>query len=267
MLNRMSVLVLAIMVICACGQPAGAAGVGPVDPITKFPLYYLDDKGVIVAGPPPVGDNSKAPTNIFDPVIPGHPLSIPTGFGLKYYYWRAEVDPDFRTPAGKVAITFGLEATYAGGTLAAGRQTVFSRIHLRAVLPAAGTYTFDHPYGTDTFTVTPDEVSLKGPINIIRDVGLAAGDFNAVIAQGGDVLKGFLAANTIIAADPDEWLGDGVTLATVTGGPARNFVRLTGPPGAGLNPPTGANFIRTNLFIVSGHLWHHYRRYHNHGRF
>ncbi len=139
MLNKMSVLVLAAMVIWVCSQNAEAAGVGPVDPITKFPLYYLDEKGQMVAGPPPVGDNSSAPTNIFDPVIPGHPLSVPTGFGLEYFYWQARVDPDFRTRSGKVAITFGLLATYAGGTLQAGQQTVFSRIHLRAALPAAGT--------------------------------------------------------------------------------------------------------------------------------
>lgn len=256
MLKKIIVFTGIVMLICSMSRMAGAAVVGPVDPVTKFPVYYQDDKGMYVAGPPPAGDGLKAPTNIFGPVIAGNPLSASTGFGSEYFYWLAKVDSrTFRTRSGKAEVTFGLMANYAGGTPQAGQQAVFSRIRLQAVLPAPGAYTLDHPYGTESFNVTADDVSQKKPINFIRDLG-AAGDFNAVIAQGGGVLKGFLVANTI-AASPDEWLGDGVTVSTVTGSPLRNFVRLTGPPGTRLNPVTNANFIQTDLFIVSGHIWHH----------
>ncbi|MEW6657295.1 MAG: hypothetical protein AB1424_01415 [Thermodesulfobacteriota bacterium] len=256
MLKKIIVFTGTFVLICSLSGLSGAAVVGPLDPVTNFPIYYKDDKGVSAAGPPPIGDGHKAPTNIFTPVAAGNPVSASTGFGAEFFYWLAKVDSrTFRTRSGKVEISFGLVATYAGGTPQEGKQTVFSRVRFQALLPAPGTYILDHPYGTESFNVTAEDVSLKKPINITRDLG-AAGDFNAVNAQGGGVLKGFLVANTI-AANPDEWLGDGVTVSSVTGGPVRNFVKLIGPAGAKLDPVTNANFIYTDLLIVSGHIWHH----------
>ncbi len=249
MLKKFSVYVMIVMAIGFLAQVAGAAAVGPVDPVTKYPVYYTDNNGVSVGGPPPVGDGATAPTNIFSPVIAGNLISVPTGFGDEYFYWIATADRNiFRTRTGRVDVVFGLEAVYGTGVPTAGQQIVFSRLRLRAALPTAGTYTFDHPWGTVTFNVSATDALLKRAINYTWDIGVAAGNFNAVIAQGGDVLKGFL----IATGAPVGWVGDGVTSTTVAGGPVRNLVKLTGPAGARLDPATNANFIQTDRFVVSG---------------
>ena len=63
----------------------------------------------------------------------------------------------------------------------------------------------------------------------------------------------FLRATTMAAGvDPAQWIGDGVTVSTITGGfNGVNIFRIEGPDIGGV----GVDFIESDQFTVSGHIY------------
>ncbi|MFA5111874.1 MAG: hypothetical protein WC443_10745 [Desulfobaccales bacterium] len=250
-IRRITAILLAIALVAALPPAAFAklAAVGPINPANGFPLYFQDSNGVAVELPaPPIGDPDGlvTPTMTFDAVDPNNPFSVQIGFGTEAFYWIAAVNLDL--PNGNRALVeFGLEAAFAAGPAADGDQFVFQRTRIRIDTPVAGTYKVIHPYGTATF---PNVPAGRRAINSTEDIGGITPAFDRALTGP---LGPFLVA--VNPAPTAGWVGDGGATSTVTGSPTGfNKVRIEGPPNSNLGGP-GINFIETDQFTVSGHIF------------
>ncbi|MBI2919337.1 MAG: PKD domain-containing protein [Chloroflexi bacterium] len=236
--------------------------VGPIDPISVFqgnqnsgfPAYYSDDNGTRVALLPITGDGATAPTQTYEEPNSANPYSVQLGFEFEAFYYLVETSMATRRPdgtAGTAFVEFAVEAAFGTAdppeAAAPGEEMVFSRTRIRIDVPAAGTYTVQHPYGTNVFNVTTPGIRA---INLTEDIGALARDFTTA-ATAVAPISGFLRQ----ANPPAGWLGDGVTEGSVTGSPTGfNRVRITGPQGANLDGQ-GNNFVETDQFTVSARLF------------
>ncbi len=150
--------------------------------------------------------------------------------------------------------TAAIEAAFGGDVPVNGDQVSFARIRIRASIPQAGTYTVTHPYGVETFVVTPAQAADRGgrrAINMTRDVGIGApGQFGGALAGDvGPFLQGAGAPYTATNPETGEierFIGDPTINEPVTGSPnGTNYVEISGPAGT----------IRTELFSVSGKIF------------
>ena len=278
---RRILLVIMAIALALTQVPAAFAGLtaaGPLNPVPApgngFPMWYQDINGVTVDLPiPPLGAPPPTvviPTMIFSAVDPNFVYSAQTGFGAEAFYFNAVSDKNFATKWGKVTVLIGLEASYANLVPTAGQQTVFSRIRITAPkIQVAGTYTFRHPYGVETITVTNADLSQNGGkgIKFTKDFGLGAGwtanpdgTFTPVASPGG-FYQVLTAGNTmstflrqVSPAPPAGWIGDGVNTGTFTGSPlGYNKIRLEAPAGTDLDGK-GNSFIESPNMVISGHV-------------
>ena len=273
--SRILLAMLLVMVLAPAAF-AGLSAVGPFNPpVTSngFPQWYKDANGVSVELPiPPAGDGLTAPTMIYAPLTPNsNAVARRAGFDTEAFYFNARPDPKtYQTAYGKIVAVFGLEASYANGTPTDGQQIVFARIRIKAPVKVAGTYTFSHPWGSEVITVTQADINSKNKgIFFTKDIGLTLGwlpnadgiTFSPAPSPGGfyNVLTNSNSMSTFLRAatpaPPPDWIGDGVTLTTVTGSPLAipyNKVRLQGPD-PNLDGK-GNNFVETDKFVVSGKI-------------
>lgn len=254
-------------------QPLGR--LGPPDATHGFPLWVEDSKGVQLDLPsPPIGDGVTAPTMIFDPVIPGNAFSEATGFGGEAFFHTAESVVDGLANGGRALLVLAIEAAYGAEDPLAGDQFLFARVRVRFDTSVTGTYTVTHPWGVETLEVTADDLGVLDPGETARfshtnDWGGFAPlcpDQPSCLAAGVSESAGFerillspkewrfLEADTMAAGvDPAEWIGDGVTETTVTGGlNGVNSFTIVGPDNA-FGP--GVNTVTSDLFTVSGHIF------------
>lgn len=264
---------------------AALTSVGPTNPVNGFPLWYRDANGVALElpvppfGTPEVGGNGGVepiilpPTMVFDPPAAAPSFSATIGFGTEADYFSCTAVGDaaggkLNDAAGNpVVFVLSLTATFIPDAqnvpvVQDGNQVVFSRLRIRyRDAPVAGTYTLEHPYGTERIIVTANDVARKKGINITRDVPVLA-PLNFTGALAGDVgpfLTQLSPPPVITPGTPAPfdtgWIGDGVTPATITGSPINfNKIRLTGPAGSNIGVG-GQDFIETDLFITSGHQY------------
>jgi hypothetical protein len=274
-MRKMSILMAIFLVLALTSTAfAGLSAVGQFNPVAApgngFPQWYTDANGVSVDLPiPPAGDGVNAPTMIYAPLTPtSNAVAQAAGFDGEAFYFVARSPKGFQTRFGKAVVTFGLEASYANGVPTNGEQVVFARIRIKAPVQAAGTYTFFHPWGSETINVTQADITgtNKG-IFFTKDIGLTpgwvsdgAGGWTAVAAPlgfygvlaSGNTLSTFLRA--VNPAPPAGWIGNGVTTTLFTGSPiGYNKIRLQGPAGIDLDG-RGNNFIESNSMIISGHI-------------
>lgn len=264
--SKFQLLIILVLILAVAQMAfAGLSAMGPINPVTGFPMWYTDANGVTVDLPtPPAGDGLTAPTMIYAPVIAANPFSVLTGFGAEAFFFNARDNKNFNTKDGKGTFMLGLEAGYAGGAdPAAGQQVVFARIRFTASVKTPGTYTFFHPWGSEVVNVSATDVTRQPAIKFTKDIGIGPGylpDGTLVAAPGGfyTVLDASNTMSTFLRqlapAPPAGWIGDGVTPATITGSPiGYNKVRLQGPAGVDLDG-RGNNFIEVTQMIVSGHI-------------
>jgi hypothetical protein len=275
MLRKNKIALITIILVLALA-PVAFAGLSAVSPVFNdvatsngFPQWYTDANGVTVDLPvPPAGNGTAAPTMIYGPLTQASSAyAQQAGFDTEAFYFNARPDPKtYQTAYGKIVVVFGLEASYSTGIPTPGDQVVFARIRIKAPLKVAGTYTFSHPWGTESIVVTAADINANKGIFFTKDVGLTPGwvsdggtgwtpvaaplGFYGVL-QPGNTMSTFLRA--VSPAPPAGWIGDGVTPTTVTGSPiGYNKVRLEGP-----DPNLDGknhNFVETTLFVVSGHI-------------
>jgi len=266
---------MAVLLVIALAPAAfaGLQAVGPFNPVAPpgngYPAWYTDANGVTVELPiPPLGDGVTAPTMIYAPLTPtSNAVAQAAGFDTEAFYFNARSPKAFQTRFGKATVTIGLEASYVNGIPTDGQQMVFARIRIKAAVQNAGTYTFFHPWGSETITVTAADITSKKGIFFTKDVGLTpgwvsdgAGGWTAVptplgfygVLQPDNSMSTFL--RQVAPAPPAGWIGDGVTEATFTGSPiAYNKIRLQGPPGIDLDGKKN-NFIEAATMAISGHI-------------
>jgi len=278
-MSRHTKLALLVVVLVLAVVPAAFAGLSNVgvapdfNSVTTsngFPQWYTDANGVTVdlPTPAPIGDGLTAPTMVYQPLTgASNAVALRAGFDTEAFYYNAKANPKgFQTAYGKIVMISGLEASYANLTPTEGQQVVFARIRIKAPVKVAGTYTLTHPWGSETINVTAADInSTNKGIFFTKDFGLNTGwnpagagwspvappgGFYSVL-QPGNTMSTFLRA--LSPAPPAGWIGDGVTLSTVTGSPTGyNTVRLQGPD-ANLDGK-GHNFVETSLWVVSGHI-------------
>jgi hypothetical protein len=229
----------ALVAAAAFAGPASAdlAAMSPDLNLFGFPAYYADSTGLQVG------------LCIEDPGCPASPpasdMVAPDGEAF-YQLANATVT----APGGKsVTVDFNVEGAYLDDT-----PITFGRIQFtaRGLTPGA-TYTVDHPYGTSHFTVDAKGELLGGKRAAQREE--TDGSFNGTL---GSSIGPFLRSTSA----PAGYLGNGVTETTVTGGPLRNTMTVTGPglPEAvtTTDPLTGQVTvltpagITTDRFVVEG---------------
>jgi hypothetical protein len=250
----------AVMLTGGFMQSASAelGAVGPVAPQTinvngiptdfNFPLYYQDTKPLRLQLC--LDDN-------------GFCLLDPTG--AEAFWWGAEATAVANGIDG--LLVMALEAAFDGaGTAAAGQEVAFARIRIRVTVPAAGTYTVTHPYGTQTFDVADPTVARA--INVTQDIGnfgLPGVSFDLALADttigtvnaDGRSIGPFLRPSATAGGEPLPPVADPVSgnlyiaqpgaLTRVTGSPlGTNVFRVEGP---------GGIVAESELFDVTGKLF------------
>jgi len=222
--------------------PFGATVGAPPTPIPAIPEWYQD----FAAPGYGVGPNAGGLKIEFcnDGTAFCGMTDIPGGEG---FWYAADADLSASIITGGLAqLRLNLEAT-SDPTL-----PNFSRVRIRIDVPAPGTYTITHPYGTQAFNV-----ATVGP----------GADINATT----DLLPPFLATTPIgpylfwdsglPLTDPVTggfYIGDATAPHKVLGSPTgNNFFRIEGPAGVDLNadPAITSNILETNLFIVLGKVF------------
>src|SRR3954451_25285691 len=147
---------LAVFAIVGYGQTT--APPGAVDKSHGFPWYYQDGSTSKVQLEPCL-DSNGACVLLADPGFdPNRVVSFPGNFPSEFFY--SVVDSDkISTPGckgskpGTAKYRAAVEGAFANGTVNPGDQITFGRIKVVATgLCPNETYTFTHPYGTDTFT-------------------------------------------------------------------------------------------------------------------
>lgn len=256
-IKQTGLVMLFFALILAFGQVTQAAlQVGPIDPqsipagqtalTAGFPAYYMDGGNIALDLIPIAGNGVTPPTQIYTPPDPANPYSAFLGFESEAFYYFAR--NLFSTKYGKATATFGLEASFVNGIAAVGEEMVFARIRLKAPVRDVGTYTFTHPWGTETIVVTQADIDAKKAISFTRDVGLVPRAFDLAAAGPIQVF-----AKQLSPAPPAGWIGDGASIGTITPGPNGAIVKLTGPVGIDLDG-RGNNFVQSNQFTISGRV-------------
>jgi hypothetical protein len=215
--------------------------VGPTNPVNGFPTYFGDTNGRAV-------ELCLDPVFcLFDPVDPANPFSVQVGFGPEAFWWSADAIIDNGTIS--AILVLAVEAAWNNEEPEDGEQFPFTRLRIRADVPAPGTYIITHPYGTETFVVT--SVGPGREINMSRDIPVVGVHPVNETIHNGAVGPLLIAENP---APPAGFLGDPNILQTVTGSPTgNNFFRIQA---AGVNLGAGAgNPVQTNEFSVQGKVF------------
>ena len=211
--------ILAIATFVALAFPAFASAnltaAGPTSPL-GFPAYYEDSTGLQVG------------LCIEDPGCPASPAAAdmvgPDGEAF-YQLANAEVlgKPGDELPGADVTVDFNVEGAFLG--TGPNDQITFGRLQFTAKgLMPNSKYTVEHPYGTSTFKTGPNGTLVGNARAAQREeVGCGATpcDFNVAL---GTKIDPFLRSTSA----PPGYLGNGIG-ATVTGGPVRNTVTVSGP--------------------------------------
>lgn len=261
-------LALVLGLALASSAAAQVAALGPDNPLNGFPKYVKDVNGVKLDLPtPPIGQGATGdplqvftpPTMIFDVPIPGNAWSVATGFGAEAFFFLAQSTINLGGLA-RAVLVLGIEAAYGSGDPlnVPPDQFLFGRVRIRIDAPELGTYTVTHPWGTQTFVV--DTIDKRN-IGFVFDWGgfAPSPNTNPPIASSFERLLisptpwRFLRATTMAPlVDPLQWVGDGVTIGTVTGGfNGVNIFKIDGPNIGG----PGINSVQTDQFMVSGHIY------------
>jgi hypothetical protein len=247
--RMLGTLAASLLAALALEAPAHAAltATGPVVPSHGFPEYYQDASGLRLALCVENADAfcSNTAPNAGPATVSSDPAQ--TNFPDETFYWSADALIDKRTVGVRARLVLAQEATFFGGTAAAGDQTTFGRIRVRidGARPNAS-YTVTHPYGTERLTA-----DKRGRISFTDDVGCAAAPCDFTAAQATRIGPFLRWDPKSAPAAPAGYVGNPLKEHTVVGSPrgaAFNVFRVTGPDIGG----PGDNSIETHLFTVEG---------------
>lgn len=270
MVNRFFSILVALVCLAVVATPGIAAlqAVGPVSGPGGFPLYYTDSNNLSLELCLDEG------WCFFDPVDLTDPNQVALGIGGEVFWWMADaVTSVTGVPTGRASLTLGMEGTFGGAeAVVNGNQISFGRVRVRVDVPAPGTYTVTHPFGTLVF----ENVTVADGINYTADIG-AANFLNVELGFAGAVQSGigpFLtwpnyqndsSLQVRSPADPvtgvpgpllAQYVGNLDIPHQVVGSPIpntghpsgfQNFFRVTGP--------TGVVIAETDLFGVMGKVY------------
>ncbi|MHC1744552.1 MAG: hypothetical protein AB9873_16195 [Syntrophobacteraceae bacterium] len=233
---------------------AALSAVGPVDPVTGFPVFYQDGNGVgieLCTSAADAGNGNLCLLAAEPPFFNGAPpLSFtPLNFPSELFWFTAEASVP--TAAGDALYVAALEAAFANEDPVNGDQVSFARIRIRVDVPApGGNYTVIHPYGVNVFQNVAPGIRA---INFTDDVGLAPPpppNFNGALA--GDIGPFLRSSTGDVIVGAETFIGDPNVPSTVVGSPlGTNFFRIEGPNIGG----PGIDFVQVNDFALLGKLF------------
>ncbi len=195
---------------------------------------------------------------VFDPALP---MEMPNNFPDEFFY--SVIDSDkLTTPGcngtrpGKAILRIALEGAFVNGLPADNEQMVFGRVRVRITsgLCPNTEYTFTHPFGT--MTLTTNEFGGTRVVDGTQDIGCApvspqTCDFSLVLR--GPVSQSFLRWDPNVApAAPAGYLGDAVTLHTITGATYEPGGAGTGFANYFVISDSNGEVMRTDQFTVMG---------------
>jgi len=181
------------------------------------------------------------------------PLAFPHNFPDEAFWFTADATLADAARGVEMDYLVALEAAFNSGLPLDNDQVSFARIRIRADLQEPGIYTVTHPYGTELFEVTAEDIGDDGDraINMTRDLGIGAPQIytGALTGDIGPFLRSvngpYVETNPETMAQ-ETFIGDPNLEEAVTGSPfGTNYVRLQGPNGLD---------VRTELFAISGRL-------------
>jgi hypothetical protein len=235
---------------------------GPLDSQGMFPQWVVDNNGIsLQICNDSLTNDGNPPPCFYDPVEVGNPLSQALGRGGEAFMFLA--DSNFITPGAAsidAVIVMGVETAFLG-PVAAGNQTQFQRLRTRLNVNATGIYTVETPWGIKTYRVDtllkPGNGQNRAEISDPVDITFTP---NSTVPG---LVSPFLIATNKGGANPNFYIGDGLTPSTVTGSPCgRNFVRVTAVGLDGVTPvpintvPNAendpVNVFTNRLFTISG---------------
>lgn len=250
-------LVLSVQWTLPMTAHAATPTVSPTLDTFGFPDWYQDTTGTRLE--PCLDANDPFCVVLPNPGVfdPAFPMTMPDNFPDEFFY--SVVDSDrVDTPGcdgtrpGRATLRVALEGAFVNGVPAVGEQMVFGRVRVRVTsgLCPNTTYTFTHPYGT--MSVTTNELGGTRVNEGTQDIGclpIAPATCDFALAANSPVAKSFLRSTD--PATPAGYLGDAVTLSTITG--------ATYDPGSGLAnyfsiSDAGGEILRTDQFTVMGKI-------------
>ncbi len=209
------------------GQGLASRGEVANGPLGLFPEWYMDKQGTALEG------CMDGPPNCLSTLADlGNP-AIGEAF-----YWSAAADLTHPNGANGF-LEYALEMAFLNPTIDAANAMIFNRLRVRIfALPAAGQYTVLHPFGQHVFTAEADGDGAF-EINETFDIPGSAGEASFTGVLAAPHIGPFLRQTT----RPAGFLGTPAAARTITGGPSRNNVSVTGP---------GGFTMTQNLFAVEG---------------
>lgn len=247
-----AILVVAMMGLTMQSAKSALTGKGVLHPVNHFPTWFSDANGVTLQ----LCLDGDGVTGLcaFDPVIPGNPTSLATGFGAEAFWWLANATLDV-AGGGRALLVLALEAAYGQGDPAPNDQFAFGRLRLRVDVPDDGEYKIWHPALNEANGCQPEVyIATAGikAINVTRDTGGGVPFDTMLTGEIGPFLTWDPAISPLA---PAGYVGDpNVDHAVVGGHCGINYFRIEAPVGVDLDG-NGNNFVQTNLFSISGKIY------------
>lgn len=236
---------------------AGLQDVGPVDPVTGYPVWYRDGDGVALQLCLSDALNADGLPMCLDPASPDG--IFPGSRGDENFWFLADAgielpaNPDHAFEGGRARLGLAVEAAYSVA-MQRGDEVAFARFRVVMDAPVPGPYRIVFPFGERTLVA-----EQAGPRAIVHteDIGIAPGFFEGALNGAiGPFLQWDSDHDRLVivrAGRPTEYyIGDPNVEHTVTGSPyGTNYFRIEGPLGSNLDGQ-GNDFVQTPLFALLG---------------
>ncbi|MDH3258165.1 MAG: hypothetical protein OEM19_01720, partial [Deltaproteobacteria bacterium] len=261
-IKSLVVIVVAAVLILGVSQAAYAVpggcpdegampmNIGPLNPISGFPLWAQDSTGLTV-------EVCLDPLLcISSPPIPGNAFSQQIGFGAEGFMASAETSITTNVGLDALLVT-AVELAFLTEDPIDGDQFPFTRLRIRVDVPVAGIYTVTHPYGRQVFIIEEADLGPGQEIRESFDISFVAD----TVHQGriGPILRWDMDL-PVLDANGEEYIGDLAVPHTVTGSPCgTNFFRIEAVELDGITPiDLGSglgNPVTETLFTVTGKVF------------
>ncbi len=253
--------------------PADAAlnTTGQIDPSNGFPQFYRDNNGLSMQ------QCLADATGFADPFCfpPGGVLTFnksqkivfPTNYPQEVFYWiiQARTLNVGQHNLGRATLAIQLESSFATlnpkGAVQPGQQMTFLRINLARLtdLVPGATYKITHPFGT--FNITADPTGSISRARFEDGCFGAPCDFSLLLPAPTTHIGPFLTWTgvppglNLNPADPAaSYIGDGITLHTISPGPNGAIFSIEGPSIGGVINGNPVNSVQTDLWTVQGKM-------------
>ena len=255
--------------------PADAAlnATGQIDQSNGFPQFYRDNNGLsmqqCLADATGFADPFCFPPGLVLTFNKSEKIVFPTNYPQEVFYWiiQARTLNVGQHNLGRATLAIQLESSFATlnpkGAVQQGQQMTFLRINLARLtdLVPGATYKITHPFGT--FNITADPTGSVSRARFEDGCFGAPCDFSLLLpaptTHTGPLLTwtgmpaGGFALNPV--NDPSaRYIGDGITLHTITPGPNGAIFSIEGPGIGGVINGNPVNYVQTDLWTVQGKM-------------